>query len=218
MDLTDRQLDDAFACFRGAFPSTTCDEAAENVLRGWLRAMVQWNKKLDLTAARSATELFDLMLADAFAIAPRLPAGATVVDVGTGAGAPGVALAALRPDLRVTLVEPLAKRTSFLRTALASVGRTDIVILRGKGEELPAFKGDLSASFDVAISRATLAPADWLNLGDRLAGATGSVWVLTAREEPPSGRPALTVEETLAYRWPGSQVERTATRYEKRGI
>ncbi len=215
MDLNARQLDDAFACFRNAFPEAPCDDAAEKVLRGWLTAMVLWNKKLDLTAARTTTELFDLMLADAFAIAPLFPVGASVVDVGTGAGAPGVALAALRPDLRMTLVEPLAKRTSFLRTALASVGRTDLVIIRGKGEELPAFKGDENAGFDVAISRATLAPPDWLSLGERLATKAGSVWVLTAREVAPGNRPSLNIQEARTYAWPGSGVERTATRYQK---
>jgi len=53
------------------------------------------------------------MLADAFVLAQLLPEKVSVVDVGTGAGGPALGLAFLRPDLAVTLVEPLAKRTSF---------------------------------------------------------------------------------------------------------
>src|SRR5580698_3967292 len=92
----------------------TLDDRARGHLATWLALLQQWNARIDLPAARSDDELVDLMLADALLLAPRLPADARVVDVGTGAGAPGLALALLRPDLRVTLVEPLGKRAAFL--------------------------------------------------------------------------------------------------------
>src|SRR5437870_4377425 len=84
-------------------------------LRRWLDLLVTWNARIDLTAARSEAELVDLMVADAVVLAARVPSQARVVDVGSGAGGPGLALAVLRSDLAVTLVEPLAKRVSFLR-------------------------------------------------------------------------------------------------------
>ena len=133
------------------------------------------------------------MVADALVLAPRLPQGARVVDVGTGAGRPGLALALLRPDLRVTLVEPLAKRTAFLRTVLGAVGRVDITIERARGEALAGRR-----AWDVAVSRATLAPAAWLDVGASLAAPGGDVWVLLAKDGPPAHpRTALEDDQQL---------------------
>ena len=129
-----------------------------------LDLVVTWNAKVDLTAARDAEELVDLFLADALVIA-RPGAGATErwVDVGSGAGAPGIPLALLLPGLGLTLVEPKQKRVAFLRTALASVGRPDVRVERARSEALPA------RGFDVALSRATLGPDEWLREGARLS-------------------------------------------------
>src|SRR4051794_21721280 len=91
-------------------------DATTPALARWLDALAEWNAKIDLTAAKEPHALAWLMLADAMMLAPQVAKGARVVDVGTGAGAPGLALAILRPDLRVTLAEPLGKRAAFLRT------------------------------------------------------------------------------------------------------
>lgn len=186
-------------------------DSARKPIETWLDLLRQWNQRIDLTAARSDDELYDLMLADALVLARREPAllvpeGASVVDVGTGAGAPGLALALLRPDLRVTLVEPLAKRVSFLRTVLGTLGRTDIVLQRERVEEV-AKKSP--GAWDVAISRATLAPPEWVPVGLRLAS---SVWALLAREEPPAAPDAQKVED-IAYTWPLTGAARRAVRY-----
>jgi 16S rRNA (guanine527-N7)-methyltransferase len=173
----------------------------------WLDRLVEWNARMDLTAARSDEELVDLMLADAFVVAPRLEAAARVVDVGTGAGAPGLALALLRPDVRATLVEPLGKRASFLRTVVGAVGRSDVGIERARGESLGGRR-----AWDVAVSRATLGPQPWLDLAVTLAAQGGSAWVLLAREEPPVHARAV-VEEDLKYAWPLTGAARRAVRY-----
>jgi 16S rRNA (guanine527-N7)-methyltransferase len=180
------------------------DDAARRGLEGWIALLCEWNARIDLTAARSGPELVDLMLADALVLAPRLAAGARVVDVGTGAGAPGLALALARPDLKVTLCEPLAKRTSFLRTVLGTVGRSDVAIERARGE-------GLAGTWDVATSRATLAPAEWAQLGAKLAKDT---WVLLAKDEPPVIDGAR-VAEDVSYEWPETRAARRAIRYER---
>ncbi len=189
--------------------SVTLSPEAEKALATWLDLLVVWNAKLDLTAARSQAELLDLMLADAFALSVRLPQGVSVVDVGVGAGAPGLALAIVRPDLRVTLVEPLAKRTAFLRTCLGHLDRLDVSIQRMKGDQLATQSPN---AFDVAISRATLPPPDWLALGARLVRPGGEVYVLLARDEPPeAGKTSL--EEDVSYTWPNAGSVRRAVRY-----
>jgi 16S rRNA (guanine527-N7)-methyltransferase len=182
------------------------DDEARKALRVWLDLLVEWNKKLDLTAARSTDELLDLMLADSLVMAGRIGREASVVDVGSGAGAPGLALAVARPDLRVTLVEPLVKRVSFLRTALGAIGRSDVVVRRARGEDI-AGGGE---PFDVAISRATLPPAEWLAMADRLASR--EAWVLLAQGAPPTVPEGarLARGEIVPYVWPRTGAARKA--------
>ena len=182
---------------------------ATKAICAWLDLLLVWNAKLDLTAARTKEELLDLMLADAFALSVRIPQGVQVVDVGVGAGAPGLALAIVRPDLRVTLVEPLAKRTAFLRTCLGHLDRLDVTIQRMKGDQLAT---QSPGAFDVAISRATLSPPEWLALGTRLVRTGGDVWVLLARDAPPDpGKTSL--EEDASYTLPAAGSSRRAVRY-----
>lgn len=80
-----------------------------------------------------------------------VPAGATVADVGSGAGLPGLVWALARPDLQVTLIEPLLRRATFLSQAVENLGMSDrVTVLRGRGEEVTAVWG----TFDVVTARA----------------------------------------------------------------
>jgi 16S rRNA (guanine527-N7)-methyltransferase len=192
----------------------TLDEGAVAPIVTWLDLLATWNAKIDLTAARSAEELVDLMIADAVILARDEAPRAAVVDVGSGAGGPGLALALVRPDLAVTLVEPLTKRVSFLRTVLGHLdapregGRRRV--LRSKGEEVAA-RGEV---FDTAVARATLPPAAWLDLGGRLVKPEGAVWVLLARDPAPQAD-AWRIDREIEYRWPLTGVERRALRYRR---
>jgi 16S rRNA (guanine527-N7)-methyltransferase len=183
-------------------------EGARGAVARWVELLCTWNARIDLTAARSGGELVDLLLADAAVLAEGVPEGASLVDVGVGAGAPGLALALLRPDLRVTLCEPMTKRVSFLRTVVGSLGRTDVALVGKRGEELEG----LGAVWDVAISRATLPPPSWLALGAKLVGGAGSVWVLLAAGDAPELAGAEIAEEKR-YEWPETSAQRRAVRY-----
>ncbi|MEZ4301935.1 MAG: RsmG family class I SAM-dependent methyltransferase [Polyangiaceae bacterium] len=185
-------------------------EGARAGLSAWLEGIVTWNTRIDLTAARSDDELVDLMVADAVVLARHLPRGARVADIGSGAGAPGLALALLRPDLELTLVEPLDRRVAFLRRtigALPGPPSARPTVVRGRGEALV----QQGRTFDVALSRATLPPPEWLALGDKLA-PEGEVWVLLAQGEPPS-LPARRLASDVPYRWPLTDVPRRALRF-----
>ena len=183
-------------------------QACRTSIETWLGLLREWNARIDLTAARTDDELYDLMLADAVLLADRenIAEGARVVDVGTGAGAPGLAVALLRPDLKVTLIEPLTKRIAFLRTVLGTLGRTDVVLLRDRGDVVAKKEG---RAWDVALSRATLPPETWLPLGLSLAPKT---WVLLAKESPPAGE--VLVKEHV-YVWPLTQASRRAVLYQR---
>ncbi len=183
---------------------------ASEQLHAWLAELVRWNKTHDLTAARSPGELSDLMLSDALVLSRVLPPSVSVVDIGSGAGAPGLPLALLRPDLRVTLVEPLQKRVAFLRLVIARLGRLDVTLEADRGDVIAA--RDPRPRFDVALSRATLPPQEWLELGTRLVAARGEVIALLAQDAAPE-HAALEKIETVEYRWPSTDVQRTLVRY-----
>ncbi len=164
-------------------------------LVAWLDLVKTWNRKIDLTAAKTDAELAELGVLDAVQIAGRIARdGGGVVDVGSGFGAPGIALAILRPDLEVKLVEPLGKRASFLRTVLGTLGLiARVEVLESRGEDV----ADAGITFDAAISRATLSVDAWLALGDRLAPA-GEVVALLARDPVPE-YPAREVSWKVDY-------------------
>ena len=85
---------------------------------------------------REGERLWERHILNSIAAAPLLPEGASVVDVGSGAGLPGIPLAILRPDLTVTLLESLLRRASFLDLAVDELGLADRVrVVRARAEE-----------------------------------------------------------------------------------
>jgi 16S rRNA (guanine527-N7)-methyltransferase len=113
-----------------------------------------------LIGPREAPRIWDRHLLNCAAMVEMIPSGASVVDVGSGAGLPGIVLAVARPDLTVVLVEPLARRTAFLAEVVPALGLDcSVTVLRGRAEEL----GDSLSPADVVTARA-VAPLD------RLAG------------------------------------------------
>jgi 16S rRNA (guanine527-N7)-methyltransferase len=178
-------------------------EGAREQLITWLDLVVAWSERVDLTAARDADTLVDLLLADAALLATTQRSG-SVLDVGSGVGAPAIPLAILCPALKLTLVEPRERRAAFLRTSCGTLSRPDISLLRVRSMEV----GEKSA--DVTISRATLPPPLWLREGARLAQQ--AVWVLLGQDEPPtldSWHPDFDV----SYDWPLTGGRRRAVRY-----
>ena len=186
------------------------DAATGRALEVWLDALALWNAKIDLTAAKEPRAIAWLMLADAMMLTGAVPEAAAVVDVGTGAGAPGLALAILRPDLRVTLCEPLGKRAAFLRTVIGTLGRTDVLLRAERAEKLPR------GGFEVAISRATFPPAEWLAVGAELVRPGGSVWVLLAQDDAPKDARCATAE-TLSYVDTSTGAKKRLVRYVREG-
>jgi len=125
--------------------------------------LLTWNARINLTGARNQAELIGDHLPDALVMSRLVPRGARVVDVGSGGGLPAIPFAVLRPADELTLVEPRAKRVAFLRTAVRELGLAKVQVVAGRVEGLPA------GSADVAASRATFAPGEWLQHARPLA-------------------------------------------------
>jgi len=123
-------------------------EGAEAKLLDYLALLDKWNRVYNLTAVRDAGRMVSLHLLDSLAAAPYFQ-GETVLDVGSGGGLPGIPLAIARPELRVTLVDSIAKKTAFLQQAKAELGLGNLNVVTSRVEDYrPA------ARFDVITSRA----------------------------------------------------------------
>ena len=104
-----------------------------------------------LIGPREVDRLWDRHLLNCAVVAEVLPEGVTLVDVGSGAGLPGIVLAIARPDVRVTLVEPLLRRATFLSETVTALG-LDVTVVRGRAEEKQVVSATGGA--DVVTARA----------------------------------------------------------------
>jgi 16S rRNA (guanine527-N7)-methyltransferase len=133
--------------------------AALPALSVYLEELLTWNKPLGLTAGKSAEELVSAHIFDSLAALPvlRRLVSPTVAppllgDVGSGAGFPGLPLAAALPRARFVLIERMEKRADFLRRCVRAMGLTNVTVEQRRAED--AAKADLLKRFDVAVFRA----------------------------------------------------------------
>jgi len=126
-------------------------------------------------------------LLNSVTLAALIPAGATVADVGSGAGLPGIPLALVRPDLSITLVEPMARRVEFLAEVRATLGLS-VVVERARAEQLAGRRFDVVVARAVApLPRLIAAVAPMLRPGGRLLALKGA----SASAEVDSAQPML---------------------------
>jgi len=109
-----------------------------------------WGVDRGMIGPREVPRLWERHLLNCAVVVPRLPRSATVADVGTGAGLPGLVWAIARPDIAMTLVEPLLRRVSFLEEVVADLGLTNVEIARSRAEDHPG-------RYDVVTARAVAA-------------------------------------------------------------
>jgi len=119
-------------------------------LLDYLVLLQRWNTAYNLTAVREPVSMVQRHLLDSAAIIPFLPAGAKRgVDVGTGAGLPGVPLAILRPDLQLDLLDSNSKKTRFLFQVKTALGLDNMTVLHSRAEQLRP-----GHPYDLVLSRA----------------------------------------------------------------
>lgn len=110
-----------------------------------------------LIGPREAPRIWDRHLLNCAVLGGLIPSGVYVVDVGSGAGLPGIVLAVARPDLRISLVESLARRTAFLNEVVSDLGLSSVEVVRARAEECV----NVLPPADVVTARA-VAPLDRL--------------------------------------------------------
>jgi 16S rRNA (guanine527-N7)-methyltransferase len=142
-----------------------------------------------LLGPKEAERLWDRHLLNCALLTDLVPESGELVDIGSGAGLPGIVLAMLRPELRVVLLEPILRRVVFLEEAVSELGIPNVAVVRGRAEDM---RGVIKA--DLATARA-VAPLDrlagWavplLRPGGELLAIKGQ----SAEEELTAARPAL---------------------------
>jgi 16S rRNA (guanine527-N7)-methyltransferase len=123
-----------------------------------------------LIGPREVPRLWERHLLNCAVVADLVPQGARVADVGSGAGLPGIAMALRRPDLDVTLIEPLLRRVKFLEEAVTTLGLDRVTVVRSRAEDLA---GELA--FDVVTARAVAPLAKLLSWTLPLLSPGGTV-------------------------------------------
>ena len=155
------------------------DDPAREKLGRYADRLLAWNRKVNLTAITDPVELAEKHLVDSLSLVPEMRGAATLLDIGSGAGLPGIPLAIALPFLAVTCCDAVAKKVAFVKAVAAELDlRVRGVAARAGGE--PEREGLPLA--DVVVSRAFADPARWLPLGARYLLPGGRVLATLGRE------------------------------------
>ena len=146
------------------------DAAAQAKLVAYLRLIEKWNKVHNLTAVREPERMVVLHLLDSLSVLAHVAGARTLVDVGTGAGLPGIPLAIARPDLAVTLLDASHKKAAFLRQAKSELALANVEVACERVE-----KWRPAERFDVVVSRAFAELADFVEQAGHLAAPGGAL-------------------------------------------
>lgn len=146
------------------------DAGQQSALLQYLVLLEKWNRVYNLTAIRDIEKMVGGHLLDSLATVPHLK-GRRVLDVGSGAGLPGIPIAIARPDWEIVLIDSNQKKAAFLRQAIADLALANAIVVCKRVESCSTEQG-----FDVIISRAYAEIADFVQQSRHLL-APGGVYV-----------------------------------------
>lgn len=196
---------------------------ARQALLDYLALMLKWNRVYNLTAIRDPRQMLTQHLLDSLAIVPPLQQRLAdrrppllVVDVGSGAGLPGVPLAVAWPQTHVTMVEPVGKKTAFIQHAIGALGLTHAACAQCRVEQLRQWPGTRLYGLDrrppdLIISRAFASLADFARSVDAIAGPQTCVAAMKGAlplEEINDLPPGWQVDESIPVSVPGLNAQR----------
>lgn len=189
------------------------ETGARDKLLAYLALIDKWNRVYNLTAIREPEKMVAHHLLDSLAVLPQLE-GASLLDVGSGAGLPGIPIALARPSLPVTLLEANHKKAVFLRQAVIELGMANAEVVN---ERVEAFGP--GARYDVVISRAFSDLAEFVALAGRLVADGGVLAAMKGvypYEEIAQVAAPFHVRSAPALRVPGLDAERHLVLIERR--
>lgn len=160
-------------------------------LIAYLAELHKWNASYNLTAIRDPAEMATRHLLDALTLLPFLPAAGRLLDVGSGAGIPGLVLAIARPGLHVVVLDSNGKKARFLRHAVRTLGLAHVEVVEGRAEDCAP-----AVPFDRIVSRAFAALADFVDCTRQALAADGR-WLAMKGKVTPEERAALPSDMTV---------------------
>jgi 16S rRNA (guanine527-N7)-methyltransferase len=146
------------------------DPAAQSKLVAYLRLIEKWNRIHNLTAVREPGQMVVLHLLDSLSVLPHVTGARTLLDVGAGAGLPGIPIAIARPDLSVTLLDASHKKATFLRQVKAELALSNVEVVCERVE-----KWHPAALFDIVVSRAFAELAEFVEQAKHLLAPDGAM-------------------------------------------
>jgi 16S rRNA (guanine527-N7)-methyltransferase len=151
------------------------DAPTQRKLLDYVGLLRKWNSVYNLTSVRDPAQMLVQHLMDSLAILPPLHRrleldGATVADIGSGAGLPGLVIAIVHPGTHVVSIEPVGKKTAFQRQVCAELALTNVEIVTGRAETV-------ARTVDLVVCRAFASMVDFVDVA---AGLTGPVTLLAA--------------------------------------
>ena len=187
------------------------DEAAIERLLDYVDLLLQWNKAYNLTAVREPGEIVTRHLLDSLAIVP-YASGATLADLGSGAGLPGIPLAIADPARETVLVDSNGKKARFLREAVRKLALAKTRVAESRVE-------NVEGTFDCITARAFASLGDMLAWGGHLLAPNGRWLALKGRfpdDELAAVPDAFEIEKTVELNVPGLDAERHLVILERR--
>jgi 16S rRNA (guanine527-N7)-methyltransferase len=139
-------------------------------LMDYLALMHKWNGVYNLTSLRDPAQMVTHHLLDSLAAVPAFAGARNVLDVGSGGGLPGIVLAIVRPDMRVSMIDTVHKKTAFLTQVKAELGLANATVYTARVEQLQV---DDDKRFDVITSRAFADLSDFVNWSGHLLAPGG---------------------------------------------
>ncbi len=142
--------------------------AQQDKLMDYLALMFKWNAVYNLTSLRDPMQMVTHHLLDSLAAVPAFAGARNVLDVGSGGGLPGIVLAIVRPDMKVSMIDTVHKKTAFLTQVKAELGLANVTVYTARVEQL-----QVSDKFDVITSRAFADLSDFVNWSSHLLADGG---------------------------------------------
>ena len=142
--------------------------AQQDKLMDYLALMFKWNAVYNLTSLRDPMQMVTHHLLDSLAAVPAFARAQNVLDVGSGGGLPGIVLAIVRPDMKVSMIDTVHKKTAFLTQVKAELGLANVTVYTARVEQL-----EVSDKFDVITSRAFADLSDFVNWSSHLLADGG---------------------------------------------
>lgn len=183
----------------------------------YLRELIKWNQKINLTAIRTEKGIVLKHFLDSLSVAPYLPDTASLLDIGSGAGFPGIPLKIVKPFLNVTLIDSVLKKIDFQRHIIRTLGLKGIEAIHGRVQDKQVLKV-LGGRFDAIIARAFSDLKTLLLLGSPFLKQGGTFLAMKGGEiEPFSSEEMLQfrLQRSIQFSLPFSPIKRSILLFEK---